>query len=72
MAFRGVPVDVALPNGTITGIAAGLGPEGGLCLRSLDGRSERVLTVGEIVRGPRSATGVKGETTVYFFEQGRC
>lgn len=72
MAFRGEPVDVTLPDGTVTGIAAGLAPEGGLCLRSLDGRSELVLTVGEIVRGPRGATGAKGESTVYFFEQGRC
>jgi BirA family biotin operon repressor/biotin-[acetyl-CoA-carboxylase] ligase len=71
MAFRGEPIELLLPDGAIHGIANGLSPHGGLRLGSLDGRSERVLTVGEIVRGPRGATEAGGESTVYFPEQQR-
>lgn len=72
MAGRGKRVEVVLPDGPVTGIAAGLAAGGGLRLASGDGRAERVLMVGEIVRGPRGVTGSGAESTVYFSEQGRC
>jgi BirA family transcriptional regulator, biotin operon repressor / biotin---[acetyl-CoA-carboxylase] ligase len=72
MASRGEPVMVLLPDGPISGIAAGLAVDGGLRLRPLDGGFERVLHVGEIVRGPRDDTGSRGETTVYLPERNRC
>ena len=70
MALRGEPVEVLLPDEAITGIAAGLMPDGGLRLRSLDGRSTRVLHVGEIARGPRGAAGTESQTAVYFQDNG--
>lgn len=65
MAYRGDPVEVLLPDRTVSGIVAGLATNGGLRLRSLDDDAERVLHVGEIVRGPRVAVEAGDQTAVY-------
>jgi BirA family biotin operon repressor/biotin-[acetyl-CoA-carboxylase] ligase len=72
MAGRGEPIEVLLPDGAITGIAAGLTADGGLRLRAIDGVGERVLHVGEIARGPRPAARAGPETAVYLPEHDRC
>ena len=71
MQSRGERVEVLLPDGSIEGIVAGLAPDGGLCLEALDGGSERVLHVGEIVRGPRDVAGSRAGSAVYLPEHDR-
>lgn len=72
MALRGELIEVLLPDGVVSGIAAGLSPDGGLRLRALEGRSERVLHVGEIARGPRVAAGAAAQTAVYLQDKDVC
>lgn len=72
MARAGEPVEVLLPDGAITGIPAGLAADGGLRLRSVDRPTERVLHVGEIVRGPRGTARPGAESTVYLPEHDCC
>jgi BirA family biotin operon repressor/biotin-[acetyl-CoA-carboxylase] ligase len=72
MARAGEPVEVLLPDGAIIGTPVGLAADGGLRLRSLDGLRERVLHVGEIVRGPRGTVRPGPETTVYLPEHDCC
>lgn len=72
MAWLGERIEVVMPDGPVAGIAAGLAADGGLRLRGQDGRSERVLHVGEIVRGPRRSRRARGDSAVYLPEHDRC